>query len=499
MKISLNGLNDPSNIVVLPNCPTILTVSDPRTGTKKTITFTIKDLSKLDTSTEYYIKLGSYEIISTNLLNNANGNNFYITNSNTIQNQITVANSIVNAINTIGQIIINFNVSQQIIGNSFQPVVTIQGKEVGAYALNIETNIPSNAMQITEITGSLTSTFKGNIKNKVCVDVYKIDSPTDKIGSTVSQSGNYLMTLEKNVFGDDTSFDLSPVIQDYCEYGDVSQFTFNVYSIVDYTVTNLASFTHVFANNGYMVNQGVSFIPKFDNVYLAQNVSRGMSRTVYNNSILYIYYPEIVLSLYANNTVSASSFNIKYLDGAFANLYTENYTLQTNNNLSTADIKLNEQYFNQAAYVDVEIPYIGTIRYNVIKPIHATGDCQRIYWYNSYGGVSFFDFTGNRTEERKTTIETYSKSNFDYYTKNVAEKNMIYDKSVEITVTLTSHNMQKDGTWQLFDLQNSIYAWTFVNGKKYAIQINDIKIDESDVKNIYVGEIEYVYSKGDTD
>ena len=74
----------------------------------------------------------------------------------------------------------------------------------------------------------------------------------------------------------------------------------------------------------------------------------------------------------------------------------------------------------------------------------------------------------------------------------------IYSKDVKITVTLTTHNIVKDGTWQLFDLQNSYNAWTTVNEKEYAIHITDIQVDETDVSGIYTAQIKYEYSMGDT-
>ena len=167
-------------------------------------------------------------------------------------------------------------------------------------------------------------------------------------------------------------------------------------------------------------------------------------------------------------------------------------------NLNTFTFPLNPSLLQQSSYIDLTIPNVGKLRYTVIKPIHATDEAQRIYWTNSYGGTSFFDFTGTRTEERKTDIETYESSLYDYYNSNRQELTNIYSKEVKVIVTLTTHNMVKDGTWQLFDLQNSYNAWTTVNEKDYAIHITDIQVDETDVAGIYTAQIKYEYSMGDT-
>ena len=87
---------------------------------------------------------------------------------------------------------------------------------------------------------------------------------------------------------------------------------------------------------------------------------------------------------------------------------------------------------------------------------------------------------------------------YDYYKSDKVELNKVYDKNVEITVTLNTHNIKKDGQWSLFDLQNSQYAWTVVNGVTYVINVDNLKIEESTVTGIYTASVDYTYSLGDT-
>ena len=162
------------------------------------------------------------------------------------------------------------------------------------------------------------------------------------------------------------------------------------------------------------------------------------------------------------------------------------------------EIPLDQSLLNESFYIDVVIPNVGTLRYNVIKPLKATNEIQRVYWTNSYGGISFFDFTGIRTETRKTKVDYYQTNLFNYYDDSSAQLNKVYNKNVDITVSLSTHSIEKDGTWIFFDLQNSTNAWTFVNGKKYFITITDLKITESNVNDIYTATVEYTYSLGDT-
>ena len=208
----------------------------------------------------------------------------------------------------------------------------------------------------------------------------------------------------------------------------------------------LGDLKFIFATPGYFVNQGSgSFIPKFKGCYLAQNVSRGNSIGGINKSVLYIYYNSITFSLYADNSITNVACTIDYLNNSQASLGTETQNIFCGNNLNTFTFPLNQLLLQQSSYIDLNIPNIGKLRYTVIKPIHATDEAQRIYWVNSYGGISFFDFTGTRTEERKTDIETYERSLYDYYTLNRQELKKIYSKEVKITVTLTTHNIVKIG------------------------------------------------------
>lgn len=501
MKITLNGLENPNNIITFTNCPTILTVSDTWTGTRARSTIEVKNLSSVRTPDEYSIKVGDYYIRGTGDLSKSVGNRFYITSSNTLANRVLVARKIVDAINSLGGITMSYRVWQD--SNSIGeliPRVIVEAIDVGiaGVGISIKDLMPSGIITIDGTGGSITSIFNGSITNKIHVDIYKNNSPINRINGTTWTRGSFIAQLEKTVWGGSVSFDLSEIFNTESEIGTLSEYEMIIYSEVDGNITALGDLKNIYATPGYFVNQGGSFIPKFTGCYLAQNVSRGNSVGGVNKSILYVYYNSIVFSLYADNSMSTVSCTIDYLNSSQASLGIEKQNIFCGNNLNTFTLPLNQLLLQQSSYIDVNIPNVGKLRYTVIKPIHATDETQRIYWTNSYGGTSFFDFTGTRTEERKTDIETYERSLYDYYNSDRQELKKIYSKEVKITVTLTTHNIVKDGTWQLFDLQNSYNAWTTVNGKEYAIHITDIQVDETDVAGIYTAQIEYEYSMGDT-
>ena len=53
----------------------------------------------------------------------------------------------------------------------------------------------------------------------------------------------------------------------------------------------------------------------------------------------------------------------------------ETYNFTVPNHYGYHEITLDSQYFNNAYYIDLVIPEVGTLRYNVIKPIDATSRC----------------------------------------------------------------------------------------------------------------------------
>lgn len=125
-----------------------------------------------------------------------------------------------------------------------------------------------------------------------------------------------------------------------------------------------------------------------------------------------------------------------------------------------------------------------------------TEHCQRIYFRNSYGGISFFDFTGAKSETRDFELQTYNKNNFDYYTSDVNEREMLYDNDTKYTYTIKSHLIEGDARWIFNDMAQSPYLWTEINGQTYAIILDSISVDEvSTGNNIYEATIKYHLSQ----
>lgn len=503
MNVTLNGLQDYENIVTFTNTPTILTVSDTGTSSSMSIALIfVQSLTSIVDTNDYWIEINGHKIHSTNQLSLANGQRFYLTGYDNSDNRVFVAASIARALNSVPAIAANYSVYQSYSTGTMNPIVAVQAKHSSPiYNITSNHNFPSSALYINKSNSNNDNPLaRGTVSNTVNLDIYKVLIPS-KIGSTSVGTKSFITHLQKNYTDGDCSFNLSPVITGICEYNELTEYVIQLYTISDNQITNTLEMRKLFATPGYAVNQGNPFITKFTDVILAQNVKRGETRPYENNSLLYVYFPNITFSLYSDNNVTQKTITVRYSNSANGIIQDVSETIFTNNSLGTYSINLNSTYLSQSTYIDVLIPGLSTLRYNVIRPLNATDerDVQRIYWTNSYGGTSFFDFAGERSETRKESVDYYEKQIYDYYTATEQERKKVYNKDVDVSVTLTTHNIERDGTWQLFDLQNSLNAWTTVNNKNYKVTVTDLKITESNsVNNIYTGQITYEYSLADT-
>ena len=483
MDILLNNMSSANNIVTFTDVPTILSVVDEDYGSYATMTFTFTNSSGLKNATtsnnQWHITFLGETV--TNVLNysDAVGKNFYIS-----ENGASTAMSLAMALRSCSTIVANFNVIAT--GSS----VTIKAKSIGSVWTGIsdylDYNIPSTYFTANGTDGEADSSLNGS---KIIVDIVS--------------NYNYVTTLEKNFYGGETSFNLSPVLTTISKYGRVTPYELKVNSIgKDGELSLLGNVGENYSSIGYMVNQGNKYLYN-DYMQLAQNVSRGENKSFYNNSILYIYEPFLKLSFYNGND-GGMDISVDYVDSAGNVLETMSGLTWNNTDserkLWDIDIDLAsntgwKERFKQAFYIDVKLGYLQKIRYNVIKPLKATEHCQRIYFRNSYGGISFFDFTGQKTETRDLSIETYEKNIFGYYTDEMNELEKIYNNDVKYNVTLKSHLFENDGKYIFNDMLQSSKLWVERNGQIYAIIIDSINVEEVDQNNIYEATVKFHYSQ----
>lgn len=472
MNITYNNLETPSNLVTFTEIPNILKLSENVTGTKASFTFTWEGNIRqtVTADSQYYVTFLGETVTNVMDASKANNKRFY-----TSQDEDGTAMSFVRALRNCPSINAEFNV----IHNG--PVVNLVAKTIGSKWSNTDnyfsTNIPNTFLNVSGTDGAAYS---------ICFDA-KID--VDVYSGTTSNVNNYVTTLEKNWYGNSCSFDMSPVLSTFSEYGKTSPYYFRLNIIrsdgewqsVDTVISGLTAIGyHANQSDKYKFAQGAQMLVNYRD----------------DESLLYTYNRTIPFSLLVGSSVPGWIITYSVKDSANNEIYTGSTAVvrSGSNRIIDSSITIPSNKFENAYYVDITITG-KTYRFNVIKPLKATEYYQRVMWRNEYGGISFFDFTGSRSESDSVSTETYEKNIFDYYDSEAFERKKIYSTGYKKSVKLTSHLMKNGGKWIFNSLMMSKKVWTEVNGKTYYIIPTGIEISEDSTYNdIYTAKLTYEYS-----
>ena len=473
MNITYNNLSSPSNILTFTEVPNILKISENVTGTKCTIQFMMGNglRQTVTGDSQYYITLFGETISNVMAPESANNKRFYISDD-----AESTAMSIARALRNCGGLNADFDIFGN--GGTVEIIAKTIGKKITT-ANYLQRNIPGEKMSVSVQDGSSTSIL---FNSKIQVDVYN---------SNAASVNNFITTLEKNWYGDECAFDMSPVLSTFSEYGQTQPYTFVL---------------NVYRENGEWQNQGTvsgnttigyhaNQSDKYKYAQGAQmllNKNRGTNGTM----ILYTYNNVIPYSVLCGIDTGGWNVKVSVKDSAFNEVYANTSTSRrtTSNMIIDTSATIPQTAMTSGYYVDITIG-TQTTRFNIIKPLKATEYYQRILWRNEYGGISFFDFTGSRSESDSVDIETYEKNIFDYHDNNEFERKMIYKNDYKKTVSLTSHLLEEDGKWIFNSLMRSKKVWTTINGKTYYIIPKSIDVQEDQTyNNIYTVKLTYEYS-----
>lgn len=480
MEITFNGLSNPSNLICFDGVPNIIKVKDVDSGgTYGMITLSFKSGLTATGDSQYSITILDNTI--TNVLNPAEavGQNFFIASD-----RASTAYSVARALRACPNVTANYRV---LYSNFYIRLQALQkGSIFYQYAISAQTNIPSDYLTLTANDGTSTSRLANT---NVSVDMWIGSDLFTTMQKNAQQNGN-------NV---EVAFDISSALGSRAEYGKVSNsFTFNI-STLDNTGTyyslyyggNYNTFTH-----GYKTKDSYNYLTLSSTPQIALAVDRGKSRNQFNNTILYVYEPSIPLSVYS--TQRQVTATVKFLDSAYNTIDTETHVHDYGsvfNYLHDFDNKItNTAAFNQAFYIDVTIGS-DTLRYNVIKPLKMTEECTRLYWRNEYGGIQFFDFTGQKSQTDEREEDTYHIGNaiFDYYEYSSDEKRYegVYNINVNERINVSSHLIEKSGIWQFDSLIRAKKVWTVIDGVKYGVIIDSVSVEETEQNDVYRANVTF--------
>ena len=473
MNITYNNLSSPSNILTFTEVPNILKISENVTGTKCTIQFMMGDNLRQTVSadSQYYITLFGETVSNVMSATEARNKRFYISDD-----AKSTAMSIASALRNCGGLNADFDIFGN--GGTVEIIAKTIGKKITT-ANYLQRNIPAQYMSVSIQDGNSYSIL---FNSKIDIDVY------DSASVNVS---NYITTLEKNWYGDECAFDMSPVLATFSEYGQTKPYSFVI---------------NVFREDGEWQNQGTvsgnttigyhaNQSDKYKYAQGAQmllNKNRGTNGTM----ILYTYNNVIPYSVLCGSDTGGWNVTVSVKDSAFNEVYSYTSTGRrtTSNMIVDTNATIPQTAMTSGYYVDITIG-TQTTRFNIIKPLKATEYYQRIQWRNEYGGISFFDFTGSRSESDSVDIEAYEKNIFDYYDNEYFERKMIYSNDYNKTISLKSHLMEEDGKWIFNSLMRSKKVWTTVNGKTYYIIPKSIAVEEDQqYNNIYTAKLTFEFS-----
>ena len=473
MNITLNGLSNPSSLLTFTDVHNILKVSENISGSKAQFTFQFTGnlAATVTADSQYYVTFLGETVSNVISPQNSNNKRFYISDIDT-----TAAN-FARALRNCGSLMADFNIIHD--GN----MVTLLAKTIGQKWSNIsnyiDTNIPVAYLDAQGTDGTAYSVLHGG---KVDVDVYS--------GASYDVN-NYVTTLEKNFYGNECAFDVSPVLTTFSQYGKTIPYSLAV-SVIGkdgewYEQNGVAGNT----TYGYLANQSDKY-KYINNVQMLINTNR--------EQIRYVYGDTIPFSFLWGNGVGGFTVTIEYLDSAYNVIHTETVQYRTSgydSHIVDTSISIPSEYSATTYYVDITISNI-TYRFNVIKPLKAADEYQRVFWRGEYGQLSFADFTGERRIEDSFEIETYEKDIYDYYENNVSEKKRIYSNTHTKTLTLKTHLMEERGTYDFNSMMRSKSVWMIKDNKTIYLIPKSIEVAEDGTyDNIFTVTCKFEFSDDD--
>lgn len=469
MDITYNNIVSPSNILTFTDVPNILKVEEYVSGSEAMFTFTFQGnlQSQVTGDSQFYITFLGETVDNTMSPSAAKNKRFYIASDNA-----ATAASLTRAFRNCASLSAEFNIIHS--GASVRLVAKTIGQKWSQMSNYLQRNISNDYLITNGVDGNAYSDLFGG---RITVDVY----------SGTSTSDNYITTLEKNFYGNECAFNVSPVLVTFSEYGKTKPYLFDVSLIkanggwehLGSSSGNTAIGFHCNQSDKYKYAMGVQVLT---------NKNRQMTLYTYTNTVDY--------SVLIGSDSAGANVTLKLLDSANNLIWSTNTTIRksSSNYIVDAMSTFNEQAFSAAYKAVVEIGQ-DKIEYNIIKPLRATEYYQRVLWRNEYGGISFFDFTGAKSESDSTDIETYEKNVFDYYTNDEFERKKIYSNEYDKQVTLTSHLLEEKGKYIFNSLMMSKKIWTVVNDKVYYIIPKSIEVSEDNNYNgIFTAKLTYTYS-----
>lgn len=470
MNIIYNGAQRTDGILTFSEVHNILQVTEDIYGSQAVIKLALSSSWKTSVNAASQFSLTLFGETITNVLSPSEAKNKKFFIGETAKD---TAISMCRALRNCGAVAADFVITTGTTSSTGDSVL-LTAKTIGrkTYTGFYErATIPASSMTMSIVDGSADEDDAKFINSQIGVEVYEDDE--------------YVTTLEKNFYGNECSFDVTPVLATMTDSanegnGQIKRYRLNVTKLAeDGTYATLGSVSG-YTTNGFLANQSQKYLPL--GIQLLNN-----NKTSDRGSTIYTYDRKIQYSV-LGGTDSTNRFSVSYSvkDNTGNEIYSYNdYVNVPYGTPSILDLEytmpLGVYYSGHS--IDVTVANDNTMRFEIIKPLNAAEGWQRILWRNEYGGISYVDYTGANSITNDIDIETYEKNIFDYYESNVSQSRKIYSNKVTKTLKLKTHLMKKNGTYIFNSLMRSKMVWMVDNGKTIYLIPKAIEINEDGTYN----------------
>lgn len=450
MNITFNHQNQ-NGIYIFDGQPNIITFEDGTyTGTPSRLTITCPD--GLTAGEEgVIIEVNGEQITSVPVQSDAGPREFAISDVG-----MTTANNICRALRNVSSLLVNFSVYFGA-DRYGQGLVTVLARQLA-----------------TEVSGSCTNEYI------TIVSVPSGVQSSARVASVnVSKDSAYVATLEKTICSDRTNFDMSPVLSSLTEYGSLTPVTFTTWTSDAEGNVSTGRTYNMTAIKGYHTEGQPLYLTGST---MLQNVQ----------GTLYIGAGQPLVFSWLNTVSRDLDFVVKMLGSDYSTIGSTDATIErADNEIVDVSIDLSSMS-DEVWYLDLLLPDGKSVKYNVIRPSRLSEGNVRMQWRNGMGGISFFDFTGARTEKNNLEYDTYRDegSSYGYYDTGMRYDRIKRNASNDIEYTLQTHLVKEDSLGIFRDLARSERVWI----DEDMVLVSSIEYNEES-NGVYIVRVTYKKSR----
>lgn len=462
MDITLNNVKQ-NGLYLFDGIPNIVEFTS--LGTSGTGAQLVIDLFTVTPSDGYYLTINGETVTSVVSQMNASSRQF-----GTNCSAEGLASNIVEALSSIPSIVSSYELRFTSMGSV---VLSAYGKG-SSTAITYDSNIPNAEFTYTPAAASSGAMTANLVLNR--------------------NNPSVTARLSKTVASDTVRFNISEAIASMSDRGMAVPVSVRGYvTDAEGDVTTLYTFNEKVVQ-GWHTKGHEDYVTTHP--FLAQNVKGAPDRDVYNSVVLYALQGSDVHVSWCPGVTGSQSATWQVLDSAFgiSSSGSVSHTF-AENEIGEFVVPGSATAGTGAWYLSVTLPDNSVIRYNLIRSGMSSG-CTRLWWRNSMGGVSFFDFTGERSEKTDiSSVYMYDEgSSYGYYTDEYRHDSTLYSQTATKTYTVQSSIIEEAGCPIVDDLASSRLVWVEDDGKKKMVLVTAVEKVKVASNGTYRLKVSYKYS-----